>query len=235
MTVSEMSYNGVGDVISFTRPYRGFEFQGFYLGEQNLGKSFTLTEAQKNAITEANPLLAKFTTTDDVTLFYDDDPFSYRIPAIATTSTGRIIAVSDYRYSLDDIGRYNFGAQNPGIDLVMRYSDNNGETWSETKTIAKGSCVRGTDDCAYGDAAIAVVGEKVLVMAAAGDVMFGNGSATSHNRAVRLYSEDNGETWTKQDISETLFINADATINSGYSSFFGSGRLAVDENYNNTG
>ncbi len=235
MTVSEMSYNGVGDVIAFTRDYRGFTFQGFYLGEQNLGKSFTLTEAQKNAITEANPLVAKFTTTNDVTLFYDDDPFSYRIPAIATTSTGRIIAVSDYRYSLDDIGRYNFGTQNPGIDLVMRYSDNNGETWSETKTIAKGSCVRGTDDCAYGDAAIAVVGEKVLVMAAAGDVMFGNGSATSHNRAVRLYSEDNGETWTKQDISETLFINADATINSGYSSFFGSGRLAVDENYNNTG
>lgn len=235
MTVSEMSYNGIGDVISFTRPYRGFTFQGFYLGEQNLGKSFTLTEAQKNAITKANPLVAKFTTTDDVTLFYDDDPFSYRIPAIATTSTGRIIAVSDYRYSLDDIGRYNFGTQNPGIDLVMRYSDNNGETWSETKTIAKGSGVRNADDCAYGDAAIAVVGEKVLVMAAAGDVMFGNGSATAHNRAVRLYSEDNGETWTKQDISETLFLNTDATINNGYSSFFGSGRLAVDENYNNTG
>ena len=220
-------------VIDFTRAYRGFEFQGFFLGEQNLGKSFTPSDDMTT--NEASPLVAKFTTTDEVTLFYDDDEFSYRIPAIGKTSTGRLIAVSDYRYSLDDIGRYNFGTANPGIDLVMRYSDDNGKTWSETKTIAKGSCKRGTDDCAYGDAAIAVVGQKVLVMGAAGDVMFGNGSATAHNRAVRIFSEDNGETWTKQDISETLFLGDDATIQNGYSSFFGSGRLAVDENYNGTG
>ena len=168
-------------------------------------------------------------------LFSDNDPFSYRIPAIAKTSTGRLIAVSDYRYSLDDIGRYNYGTANPGIDLVIRTSDDNGKTWSPKQTIAAGSRVRGTDDCAYGDAAIAVVGEKVLVMAAAGDVMFGNGSATAHNRAVRVFSEDNGVTWTKQDISETLFLGDDATIKNGYTAFFGSGRLAVDENYNGTG
>ncbi len=234
--VTQYTFNdAVVTTVDFARGYRGFELQGFFLGEQNLGKNVVLTEEQKTQITEANPLVAKFTVTDEVTLFYDDDPFSYRIPAIATTSTGRIIAVSDYRYSLDDIGRYNFGADNPGIDLVIRTSDDNGKTWSDTKTIAKGSCERGTDDCAYGDAAIAVVGEKVLVMAAAGDVMFGNGSATAHNRAVRVFSEDNGVTWTKQDISETLFLGDDATIKNGYTSFFGSGRLAVDENYNGTG
>ena len=234
--VMQFTYNdAVATTVDFARGYRGFELLGFFLGGQNLGKSVTLTEEQKVLITEQNPLVAKFTTTDDVTLFYDDDPFSYRIPAIGKTSTGRLIAVSDYRYSLDDIGRYNFGDANPGIDLVMRYSDDNGKTWSETKTIAKGSCVRGTDDCAYGDAAIAVVGQKVLVMGAAGDVMFGNGSATAHNRAIRIFSEDNGVTWTKQDISKTLFLGDDATIKNGYSSFFGSGRLAVDENYNGTG
>ncbi|MBR5847493.1 MAG: family 20 glycosylhydrolase [Bacteroidaceae bacterium] len=234
--VTQYTYNdAVTTTVDFARGYRGFELQGFFLGGQNLGKSVTLTEEQKASITEQNPLVAKFTTTNDVTIFYDDDEFSYRIPAIGKTSTGRLIAVSDYRYSLDDIGRYNFGTANPGIDLVMRYSDDNGKTWSETKTIAKGSCVRGTDDCAYGDAAIAVVGQKVLVMGAAGDVMFGNGSATAHNRAIRIFSEDNGVTWTKQDISETLFLGDDATIKNGYSSFFGSGRLAVDENYNGTG
>ncbi|MBQ5908811.1 MAG: exo-alpha-sialidase, partial [Bacteroidaceae bacterium] len=222
-------------VIEFTRAYRGFEFQGFFLNGQDLGKSVTLTDEQKALITEGNPLVAKFTPTADVTLFYDDDEFSYRIPAIGKTSTGRLIAVSDYRHSLDDIGRYNFGTANPGIDLVIRTSDDNGKTWSAKQTIAAGSCKRGTDDCAYGDAAIAVVGQKVLVMAAAGDVMFGNGSATAHNRAVRVFSEDNGATWTKQDISETLFLGEDATIKNGYSSFFGSGRLAVDENYNGTG
>ena len=242
LTVSHMEPSGiiynVSDAdaqVDFTRVYRGFDFQGFTLGNKELGKSFKLTAELKNSISEASPLVAKFVPTDDVTLFYDDDPFSYRIPAIGKTATGRLVAVSDYRYSLDDIGRYNFGTANPGIDLVMRYSDDNGATWSETKTIAKGSCKRGTDDCAYGDAAIAVVGEKILVMAAAGDVMFGNGSATAHNRAVRVFSEDNGATWTKQDISETLFLGDDATIKNGYTSFFGSGRLAVDENYNGTG
>lgn len=225
--------NTPSTVIEFTRAYRGFEFQGFFLGEENLGKSFTPSDDMTTS--EANPLVAKFVATDEATLFYDDDEFSYRIPAIAKTSTGRLIAVSDYRHSLDDIGRYNFGTANPGIDLVIRTSDDNGKTWSDKRTIAEGSGVRGADDCAYGDAAIAVVGEKVLVMAAAGDVMFGNGSATAHNRAVRVFSEDNGVTWTKQDISESLFLGDDATIKNGYTSFFGSGRLAVDENYNGTG
>ena len=234
--VTFFSFDGTkASTIDFTRAYRGFNFQGYSVGNESLGKSLELTTALQERISEENPLVAKFTVTDDVMLFSDNDPFSYRIPAIGKTSTGRLIAVSDYRYSLDDIGRYNYGTANPGIDLVMRYSDDNGATWSETKTIAKGSCVRGTDDCAYGDAAIAVVGEKVLVMAAAGDVMFGNGSATAHNRAVRVFSEDNGQTWTKQDISETLFLGSDATIKNGYTAFFGSGRLAVDENYNGTG
>ena len=235
--VTQYAYNGMlPATIDFTRGYRGFELVGFFLGGQNLGKNVTLTEEQKTLITEANPLVAKFTPTDEATLFYDDDEFSYRIPAIATTSTGRLIAVSDYRHSLDDIGRYNFGTTYPGIDLVIRTSDDNGKTWSATKTIAEGSGKRGSDDCAYGDAAIAVVGEKVLVMGAAGDVMFGNGSATAHNRTVRILSEDNGVTWTApQDISETLFIGDDATIQNGYTAFFGSGKLAVDENYNGSG
>ena len=234
--VMQYTYNdAVTTMVDFARGYRGFELQGFFLGEQNLGKSVVLTEEQKKQITEANPLVAKFSTTDEATLFYDDDPFSYRIPAIGKTSTGRLIAVSDYRHSLDDIGRYNYGEDKVGIDLVIRTSDDNGKTWGAKQTIAAGSRVRNTNDCAYGDAAIAVVGEKVLVMAAAGDVMFGNGSATAHNRAVRIFSEDNGVTWTKQDISETLFLGDDATIKNGYSSFFGSGRLAVDENYNGTG
>ena len=229
-------YDGTkSTIIDFARGYRGFEFQGFSVGARALGKSFELTAEVKALITEATPLVAKFVPTDEATLFYDDDEFSYRIPAIGKTSTGRLIAVSDYRHSLDDIGRYNFGTATPGIDLVIRTSDDNGATWSATKTIAAGSGKRGADDCAYGDAAIAVVGEKVLVMAAAGDVMFGNGSSTAHNRAVRVFSEDNGVTWTKQDISETLFLGDDATIKNGYSSFFGSGRLAVDENYNGTG
>ena len=236
MDVVTVDYDGLNETtIDFTRDYRGFEFQGYSFGGVDLGKNFTLTEELASSITAENPLVAKFRATDDVTIWYDDDPFSYRIPAIGKTSSGRLIAVSDYRYSLDDIGRYNYGTATPGIDLVIRMSDDNGKTWGETKTIAKGSCVRNTNDCAYGDAAIAVVGQKVLVMGAAGDVMFGDGSATAHNRTVRIFSEDNGVTWTDpQDISETLFIGENATIKNGYTAFFGSGKLAVDEHYNGT-
>jgi hypothetical protein len=211
-------------VIDFTRAYRCFEFLGFFVGEENLGTSFTPDENLKNRVNEQNPLIAKFTATDEVTLFYDDDPFSYRIPAIGKTSTGRLIAVSDYRYSLDDIGRYSFGTANPGIDLVMRYSDDNGKTWSDKQTIAEGTGNKGADgyDCAYGDAAIAAVGQNVLVMAAAGNVVYNGASATKHNRTVRVFSADNGVTWTKEDISEKVFIGEKALIPNGHAAFFGS-------------
>ena len=223
-----MFYSGGNDVVDFTRDYRGFEFQGYSLGGEELGKSFTLTDEHKALITAENPLVANFRATEDVTLFYDDDVKSYRIPAIGKTSTGRLIAVSDYRHNLDDIGMDRGSTGSHRIDLVIRMSDDNGKTWSPKQTIAEGTDVRNADDCAFGDAAIAVAGEKVLVMAAAGDVIFADGTADAHNRTVRVYSEDNGATWNKEDISEKLFIGADATIPNGYTAFFGSGKLAVD-------
>ena len=231
----EVKYRGTNVTVDFTRDYRGFEFLGYYVGQQDLGKSFTLTQDIINANNTDNPIIAKFKTTKDATLFYDDDPKSYRIPAIGKTSTGRLIAVSDYRHNLDDLGRDNHGTGSHRIDLVIRTSDDNGATWSAKQAIAEGTDIKGSNDCGYGDAAIATIGEKVLIMAAAGDVCFPYGTATAHNRAVRLLSEDNGKTWTKQDISETLFINSDATIPNGYTAFFGSGKLAVDENFNGTG
>ena len=224
-------------VIDFTRAYRGFEFQGFFLGEENLGTSFTPDENLKNRVNEQNPLVAKFTTTDEVTLFYDDDEFSYRIPAIATTGTGRLIAVSDYRHNLDDIGRDVHGTGKLRLDLVMRYSDDNGKTWSAKQTIAEGTGNKNADgyDCAYGDAAIATIGQNVLVMAAAGNVCYPYASAEKNNRTVRVFSADNGATWTKEDITEKMFIGANALIPNGHAAFFGSGKLAVDTNFNGTG
>ena len=236
--VMQYTYNdALATTVDFSRGYRGFELLGFFLGGQNLGKSVTLTEEQKVLITEQNPLVAKFTTTDDVTLFYDDDEYSYRIPAIGKTSTGRLIAVSDYRHNLDDIGRDVHGTGKLRIDLVMRYSDDNGKTWSDKKTIAEGSGNKNADgyDCAYGDAAIATVGQNVLVMAAAGNVVYNGASADKHNRTVRVFSADNGVTWTKEDISEKIFIGENAMIPNGHAAFFGSGKLAVDENFNGTG
>ena len=231
---THMLYGGGVHEVGFTREYRGFEFQGFFLGGENLGKSFTLTEEQEANITEQNPLVAKFTATDEVTLFYDDDEFSYRIPAIATTSTGRLIAVSDYRHCLDDIGMNRWG-KGYRIDLVIRTSDDNGKTWSPKKTIAEGIDNSQADDCAYGDAAIAVVGNEVIVMAVAGATQYNTGNESKRSRLVRVYSSDNGENWEKTDITENVYGYEGSLYPNVYTSFFGSGKLAVDSNFNNSG
>ena len=240
-SVATVDYNGLNETtIDFTREYRGFEFKGYSFGGVDLGESFVLTDEQKASITAENPLVAKFTATEAVTLFYDDDAAPYRIPAIATTSTGRLIAVSDYRHCLDDIGLNRYG-KGYRIDLVIRTSDDNGKTWSSIKTIAEGIDDSQADNCAYGDAAIAVVGENVIVMAVAGSVSYGNGSAGSEtepkktSRLVRIYSDDNGESWEKTDITEEVYGYEGALYPDMYTAFFGSGRLAVDPNFNNSG
>ena len=234
-SVATVDYDGLNETtISFTRAYRGFEFQGYSFGGVDLGKSFPLTDEQKASITAENPLIAKFTATEAVTLFYDDDEFSYRIPAIATTSTGRLIAVSDYRHCLDDIGMNRWG-KGYRIDLVVRTSDDNGKTWSPKKIIAEGIDNSQANDCAYGDAAIAVVGEEIIVMAVAGSTQYGTGNANKISRLARIYSADNGENWVKEDITEKVYGHEGSLYPNVYTAFFGSGRLAVDPNFNESG
>ena len=215
-----------GTTLAFTRKYRGFEFNGFYIGTTSLGTNPTLTAENVAAINETTPLVAKFTATDDVTLFYDDDEFSYRIPAIAKTGTNRLVAVSDYRHSLDDIGRDQHHTGTNRVDLVMRTSDNNGLTWSAKQTIAEGTSTFG-----YGDAAIAANGQDILVMAVAGNVFYPSATATSNNKTYRIYSNNNGASWTKEEVTSNIF----GLFDEAYATFFGSGKLAVDPDFNGTG
>ena len=225
-----------GTTLAFTRKYRGFEFQGFYIGATELGTNPTLTAENVAAINETSPLVAKFTATDDVTLFYDDDTYSYRIPAIAKTGTNRLVAISDYRHNLDDIGRDRFGTGKLRIDLVMRTSDDNGATWSDIKTIAAGDDSKaGSYLRAFGDAAVAAVGNNIIVMCAAGDVLYTNGTTSSPNHMARIYSTDNGANWTIEEMTTKMYSTATSLIPDGGSAFFGSGKLAVDPNFNGTG
>ncbi len=215
-----------GTTLEFTRKYRGFEFNGFYIGSTSLGENPTLTADNVAAIDENNPLIAKFTATDDVTLFYDDDTYSYRIPAIAKTGTNRLVAVSDYRHSHDDIGRDNHGTGTNRVDLVMRTSDDNGATWSAKQPIAEGTSTFG-----YGDAAIVANGQDILVMAVAGNVFYPNANATNKNKTYRIYSNNNGQSWTKEEVTSNIF----GLFDEAYATFFGSGKLAVDPDFNGTG
>lgn len=221
--------------LTHTRNYRGYKFLGFWLGETKLDET-PLTAEQVNAISETNPIIAKYEVIPgEVTLFYDDDAFSYRIPAIAKTSTGRLIAVGDYRHNLDDIGRDNHGTGTKRIDLVARTSEDNGKTWSPIKTIAAGDDSKtGTYERAFGDAAIVAVGEKVVVMAAAGDQVYTGANASSPNRMVRIFSSDNGENWSISEITTKMYNSETSLIPNGVAAFFGSGKLVVDEGFNGT-
>ena len=239
LTENEISIDLSCDVnLSFTRKYRGFDFVGFSIGRTDLGQSPTLTAKQKKQLVKGTPLVAKFKTdgTKDVTLFYDDDPKAYRIPAIGTTGTGRIIAVSDYRHSLDDIGRDVHRTGSMRIDLVARTSDDNGATWSQPRTIAQGDDnLAGSYLRAFGDATLAAYGNNILVMAAAGDVIYPGGTAENPNRMARIYSTDNGETWHIEEMTRKMYADSNSLIPDGVSSFFGSGKLAVDPDFNGTG
>ena len=230
LTASELTMPVVeGTTLAFTRKYRGFEFQGFYIDETSLGTNPTLTADNVAAINETTPLVAKFTATDDVTLFYDDDEFSYRIPAIVKTvkdDKHKLIAISDYRHSFDDIGRDNHKTGTTQVDLVIRTSEDNGATWTAKQTIAEGSQHFG-----YGDAAAVANGQDVLVMAVAGNVFYAYADSVNPQQAYRIYSNDNGVTWEKEDISS----NMESLFPDYHGLFFGSGKLAVDPDFNGSG
>lgn len=67
----------------------------------------------------------------------------YRIPAMAVTPSGKIIAIYDGRVDLDDL---------PGpIDLVIRTSLDNGDTWSPQEVFLSGEGITG-----FGDASILI-------------------------------------------------------------------------------
>jgi sialidase-1 len=67
----------------------------------------------------------------------------YRIPAMAVTATGRIIAIYDARFDFDDL---------PGpVDLVIRTSDDDGATWSDQKIFRQHVGISG-----FGDASLIV-------------------------------------------------------------------------------
>lgn len=149
-------------------------------------------------------------------------PAPYRIPALAVTRTGRLLAFSDYRPDKQDIG---YGR----VHIRFRYSDNNGKDWTEIKTICQG-----TENLAdgwryaYGDPAAVADAEsdEVLLIACAGTKGYPKSTNQDHLFQTRWRSHDGGLTWDQgENISEqiyALFANETAPIDG---LFFSSGRI----------
>lgn len=125
----------------------------------------------------------------------DDGSKFYRIPALATTNDGTIVAVADKRIEHN-------GDLPANIDVVCRTSKDNGRTWTPAITIAKHD-----EGGGYGDPLLISNrknGEVLCIFT------HGNGLAAStrdnHATVWMSRSADSGKTWTAPvNISDQFF------------------------------
>lgn len=209
--------------------YRGYAFDGFLDAEGNAAEytNATIPEGGLN-------ITAKYSVDEDnkyqYLFYYRDDEHNkpYRIPAIATASNNTVLAFSDYRPCSNDIG---YGE----VDIMLRRSYDNGETWSAPVCIADGQGGnQNVFNVGFGDAAVVADREsgKVLVMAVAGKQVFANGSATGHNSMAKIVSNDNGESWdAPEDVTSQFMIAENSLFPKAYTMFFGSGRMLQSRVY----
>ncbi|MGL5919509.1 MAG: exo-alpha-sialidase [Bacteroidales bacterium] len=134
---------------------------------------------------EANPVNVFLTKS---VLFSPGDYGSkyYRIPAIETANDGSLVSVTDRR-------PFHSGDLPQAIDLYVRRSTDNGNTWSEPIMIA------GADDdkIGFGDAAIVKTQSGKLIVLFVGHKGLWDSSHDNPQRQFMVTSDNNGITWTK--------------------------------------
>lgn len=197
--------------------------------DENRDRSTKLTVSYSGAETTCEAQISQLRTAyrSDVFAMPSSASIPYRIPAIAVTSQGRLIAVADYRHSRQDIGVVHNGR----IDLHYRISDDHGLTWGETQTLIEGQGADSPDfmNVGYGDPCIVADREsdRVLILSCAGNVSYPNGSRNNHQCIARFYSEDGGQTWSQpEDIAESIYSQFDEGNNGPVRSMFvASGRI----------
>ena len=122
----------------------------------------------------------------------------YRIPSIATAANGDLVCISDARkYHPHDIEN--------DIDMLARISSNNGKTWGNPVTIAKGeggSATMSTKQCAnavgYGDAALVALPNGDLLATMVNGYRIAGGTNSKPTNNYYYISHDNGRTWARQ-------------------------------------
>ncbi|UTC51834.1 InlB B-repeat-containing protein [Treponema sp. OMZ 855] len=203
----------------------------------------------KNCNTQWNT--ASDTVTADITLYAKWTPKSllkkelweskktegltnyFRIPALAQTKDGTLIAVTDLRYNhTADIGRFgpngewNQHSDIHRVDVMVKRSTDNGLTWDSSSTK-----ITNTPDnpvkYGYGDAAIVADrdSDNVLIICAHGDTRYGDytaGNASTRLKVVRIRSSNGGRTFTSpEDITTSIY-----GLNGNWGTlFFGSGKI----------
>lgn len=198
--------------------YRGYVFQGLTAagkGKPTAGP-LTATLPAKGLRIEAHYAADAADSSQYLFYTYDRDGAPYRIPAIACTRGGALVAFSDKRWCGADIG---YGH----IDVVARISTDNGASWGEPFTVADGSGTDGAKDCGYGDVAVVADADsdRLLVISATGHRTYW-AKRDNPLRTARYYSDDGGLTWNRpEDITEAVY----ALVPGADGIFLGSGRI----------
>jgi len=124
----------------------------------------------------------------------------YRIPALAVTARGTVLAAYDGRPNLDDL-------PSP-IDLLVRRSTDNGQTWSGQEVVRSGTGLEG-----FGDPSLLVDAEtgRIFLFHAAGTRAGFFESATgmapddpSIQHTNLSWSDDDGVTWQHRRLTAEL-------------------------------
>ena len=124
----------------------------------------------------------------------------YRIPALAVTTRGTLLAAYDGRPNLDDL-------PSP-IDLLLRRSNDNGETWSAQEVVRRGTGLEG-----FGDPSLLVdagTGRIFLFHAAGTRAGFFESTAgmAAEDESVQhcdlSWSDDDGVTWQHRRLTAEL-------------------------------
>ncbi len=160
----------------------------FTIGGNDLVKNFRVF------VREGEPVVNGLTTT-----VFDNanSAVPYRIPGLAQLSSGRLLAICDYRISKTDIG-YNNRNGLYQINEVLKYSDDGGRTWSDTIVFARGD-EHATEvwRTAFGDPSIVVDREtdEVLIQCVSGKVGYFSSTRSNPQNCVFFRSTDGGLTW----------------------------------------
>jgi sialidase-1 len=129
----------------------------------------------------------------------------YRIPALAVSRQGTLLAAYDGRPNLDDLPSL--------IDLLLRRSTDNGRTWGEQQVVRTGGGLNG-----YGDPSLLVVVEtgRIFMFHAAGthagffEAAAGLDPDDDVQHCDLSFSDDDGLTWQHRRITAQLKLRPPA-------------------------
>ncbi|MEV7607571.1 sialidase family protein [Paenarthrobacter sp. NPDC089322] len=123
----------------------------------------------------------------------------YRIPALAVSTHGTVLAAYDGRPNLDDLPNT--------IDLLLRRSFDNGETWTDQQVVRSGKGLDG-----YGDPSLLVDTEtgRIFMFHASGthagffEAVAGLEPDSKVQHADVSFSDDDGGTWQHRRLTSQL-------------------------------